>query len=158
MKSELCSLATPFLHYFLSQSQRPGDEQGTRERTEWKKKRRCKGRRPAEGRTPQRRMTENEIKELKEDNEKRKVEVKMCEDCGLLWLLCALNPIPYLTEHVQSAGLQLVSDLRQVSGIRHIVCLNIVSDLGVETYGIDLAVFFMILRKPLLFCICSAFK
>lgn len=51
----------------------------------------------------------------------------MCEDCGLLRLLCALNPIPYLTEHVQPAGLRPVSDLRQVLGIRHSV-----SDLRVE--------------------------
>lgn len=49
-------------------------------------------------------MTENEIEELKEDNEKRKVRVEMLGDCGLLRLLC---PIPYLMEHVRSARLRL---------------------------------------------------
>lgn len=105
-------------------------------------------------------MTENEIKELKEDNEKRKVNVKMWGDCGLPRLLCALNPIPYLTKHVQSAGLRLVSDLGKVLGKRHRVSLRIASDLRVglispaQTFihssGIDVAVFCHFLASVLL--------
>lgn len=125
MKSEPSSLSTPLFHYFLfqhSQSQRPGDKQRNRERKETERKSVKKGdakdRRPMPGWTLQRRMTVNEIGELKEGNEKRKVKVEMQEDCILLQLLCALRP------HSLSNGACLICCLE--------ACLFLPSGVGLK--------------------------